>query len=569
MSKNRYPGGRSFMEEDFPLFFGRQNDVQAFLELLSVRQMVVLMGKSGSGKSSLINAGIVPQLLDDDCNYYFIIRFNNFVSKSPPLHTHQEETGVRNADTADKNQLSPVSVVIKRLSILDQTELDTELSDLIPDKTSFWYWIKQHQAAARKKGKPKLFLFFEQFEELFTYPKDQVQGFTEELYQLLYSSVPNDFRDIIYEAEHENRISEELEDLLLDKPNIRVVFSVRSDRLSQMNVMRDLHPTIFQNCYPLEELKIADAELAITQPARLSMPAFKGAPFRFEKDAINHIIKSICHETEDRIDAASLQIVCRFVEEHIVGDKADFTVKVDDLGDMTDIFKKYYENILNRFEGDERQGIQKFIEDDMIDDDRRNAFPVGFITKRLKIKEEALDLLEQSSLLRKERDASGRLMYEIGHDRIMLGVVKVAEQRKRLKSEENQQKTEQINRKLKEKLFGYRLFTASMVLLIVCLVAVFFLWRKLAVTEADLKTQQILASYKLEQVNKENALKAAWSYINLGIGYERASGSEATQKALKMYQNAIDTLKRYPDDPVYKIAISKRDFLEKKDKPSQ
>ena len=50
--------------EDADLFFGRESEVQRMVgEILSTR-LLVLFSPSGSGKTSLINAGVRPQLID-------------------------------------------------------------------------------------------------------------------------------------------------------------------------------------------------------------------------------------------------------------------------------------------------------------------------------------------------------------------------------------------------------------------------------------------------------------------------------------------------------------------------
>ena len=56
----RYPGTRSFERKEADVFFGREGDTQQLWRLLRLEQLVVLYGKSGLGKSSLINAGILP-----------------------------------------------------------------------------------------------------------------------------------------------------------------------------------------------------------------------------------------------------------------------------------------------------------------------------------------------------------------------------------------------------------------------------------------------------------------------------------------------------------------------------
>jgi WD40 repeat protein len=59
---NPYPGLRPFEESDASRFFGRDQEIEQLLGLLSSRRFVAVLGVSGSGKSSLVRAGVVPVL---------------------------------------------------------------------------------------------------------------------------------------------------------------------------------------------------------------------------------------------------------------------------------------------------------------------------------------------------------------------------------------------------------------------------------------------------------------------------------------------------------------------------
>src|SRR5579871_3536778 len=58
----RYPGVRPFTVNDSEVFFGRTAETEKLFKAIMLEKMVVLFGKSGHGKSSLINAGIVSKL---------------------------------------------------------------------------------------------------------------------------------------------------------------------------------------------------------------------------------------------------------------------------------------------------------------------------------------------------------------------------------------------------------------------------------------------------------------------------------------------------------------------------
>ncbi len=59
---NPYRGLRAFAEEDASEFFGREQAVDRLLEAVRSSQFVAVVGPSGSGKSSLVRAGLVPRL---------------------------------------------------------------------------------------------------------------------------------------------------------------------------------------------------------------------------------------------------------------------------------------------------------------------------------------------------------------------------------------------------------------------------------------------------------------------------------------------------------------------------
>lgn len=55
-----YPGIRPFFPKEAAIFFGRNDQTAATLRLLTENKFLALLGTSGSGKSSLINAGLIP-----------------------------------------------------------------------------------------------------------------------------------------------------------------------------------------------------------------------------------------------------------------------------------------------------------------------------------------------------------------------------------------------------------------------------------------------------------------------------------------------------------------------------
>jgi conflict system STAND superfamily ATPase/sulfatase-modifying factor enzyme 1/TIR domain-containing protein len=60
-----YPGLLAFGPADAALFFGRDQETDDILRRVGQQNFLLVVGPSGSGKSSLVSAGVLPQLADD------------------------------------------------------------------------------------------------------------------------------------------------------------------------------------------------------------------------------------------------------------------------------------------------------------------------------------------------------------------------------------------------------------------------------------------------------------------------------------------------------------------------
>lgn len=61
-TSNPYPGLRPFSTAESSLFFGREEQCDELLSRLATRKLVAVVGSSGGGKSSLVQAGLLPVL---------------------------------------------------------------------------------------------------------------------------------------------------------------------------------------------------------------------------------------------------------------------------------------------------------------------------------------------------------------------------------------------------------------------------------------------------------------------------------------------------------------------------
>ena len=65
MNDNPWKALMPYELEDKNIFFGRDKEIAELTSLIEYNQVVTLYGKSGVGKSSLLNAGVSPRLTMD------------------------------------------------------------------------------------------------------------------------------------------------------------------------------------------------------------------------------------------------------------------------------------------------------------------------------------------------------------------------------------------------------------------------------------------------------------------------------------------------------------------------
>ena len=61
-----FPGLRSFTPADAPIFFGRGRETDLLVSRVTTSPFVTVIGASGSGKSSIVGAGLIPRLAESE-----------------------------------------------------------------------------------------------------------------------------------------------------------------------------------------------------------------------------------------------------------------------------------------------------------------------------------------------------------------------------------------------------------------------------------------------------------------------------------------------------------------------
>lgn len=96
---NPYKGLESFNEDDKHLFFGRSRVIGQLLKKVKKEQFIAIIGASGTGKSSLVNAGLLPKLRHPEHNNITVLKPEEQPSKKLKQALQQLKRPIRQKQT--------------------------------------------------------------------------------------------------------------------------------------------------------------------------------------------------------------------------------------------------------------------------------------------------------------------------------------------------------------------------------------------------------------------------------------------------------------------------------------
>lgn len=417
----RYPGVQPFSSAQQGVFFGRQADTERLLSLILQERLCVLFGKSGHGKSSLLNAGIVPALAErsEKGKRRFVavpVRFNTW-------------TGWENAQTLFERFLFHLRKALQEAGIPPGEDFPELPSTL-------WGAFKQWNPAQGTA----FVLLFDQFEEFFSYPEEQQEAFKEQLAELLYVDYPQFLED------KEDRFSMEQTAFLAEKTDVRALLSIRQDRLSELDRLQDrMQRNILRARYGLRALDDQQAREAITAPAAIGAgqpgggsDRYLSTAFTFTPEAIGLILDNLSTHTNgqeespeaSQIETFQLQVVCASIEKQVIKDGLQ-KVTADDLPDFSTVFEDYYLDRIGDLPEEERLAARRLIEEGLVfeEEEQRITLLEGQIRKTYGLSLESLQRLESTHLVRREPGAHGGFTYELSHDTLVAPVLQAKRRR--------------------------------------------------------------------------------------------------------------------------------------------
>lgn len=366
MWDNPFKGLAYFAQQDHASFGGRGRDVRTVASGILKSRTFVVYGRSGLGKTSLLLAGVFPELARHRCRTAYV-----------------------------RALVDPLEDLREALS----RDLDGQPGDSL------------HAMIDRTDNDGPVVVVFDQFEEFFIRFSDQVATDTGE--SLALSSAERQVR----RARRKELIDEIGQLAAASDLNLRLVFSLREDWVAEMHAFERAVPGIQEHSFRLMPMTSFGVRQSILQ-------TLKAHRVTFDAGLVSHLVESLA---EVEFDPAVLQVVAsevfdRGLERSTVGQVHLTEKDLEAVGGVWGIFRGYLEHIP---EASRRRHLQiRAVLDSLITRQRtkRAVQKPFFLTRYFQITEDELDeVLEMlcAQRLAREDSRGGQEWYELIHERLV------------------------------------------------------------------------------------------------------------------------------------------------------
>ncbi|RPH63200.1 MAG: hypothetical protein EHM81_00600 [Chloroflexi bacterium] len=388
--ENPYVGPRAYDIQDKDRLFGRDRDITALYRLLIAERIVLLFSPSGAGKTSLVQAGLLPKMQSKGFDILPTIRLKQEIP----------------ADLAGKEGVNryALSMILSLEEGENPPEENHDYSEKIAALTIKEYLDLRLIAASQGTENPgdhNFLLIFDQFEEILSVDPDDKEG-------------KRKFFSQLGEA--------------LEERSYWALFVIREDYVAALDPYLRFIPTRFTNTYRLDFLDKSAAQQAICKP-----PQMAGVDFTDEAaEMLINDLRSIRVQRQDGsweadpqfgryVEPVQLQVVCFQLWNRIDDANAITEEHIKSLGNVDQALANYYAEqvaLAEKKVNVPEKEIRSWFENQLIT-------PSGIRTQIMweekasgGLSNVAILYLEETHLIRGET-RRGVKWYELAHDRLI------------------------------------------------------------------------------------------------------------------------------------------------------
>ncbi len=270
-SQNPWPGLTAFTESQHKFFYGREQESHELFSCVKRERLTVLFGKSGLGKTSLLQAGLFPQLRDAD--YLPVYVRLSYEDASAPF-----DTQLRSALTSAIEVANFAEVALPQEGESVWEYLHRRGGNLINDDGNVVMPV----------------LIFDQFEECFTlgarkdFSSRLVNEFLPGLAEMIENRTPASLtRKLTDDRDLAKRYD-------LEAHGCRILITLREDYLANLEALRDSMPSLvyIDNRMRLTEMTGEQALSVVVDPS----------PDLVDKDVAESIVRFVAGAHTDSAD---------------------------------------------------------------------------------------------------------------------------------------------------------------------------------------------------------------------------------------------------------------------------
>ena len=281
ISNPSFLGLESYSESQTGSFFGRDEEIGRLTTMIQLNTLTIVFGRSGTGKTSLLNAGVFPRLRKNYC-LPFRIRL---------------EYGNDSTDLISQ-------IKTKLRSEIDKYGFKVES---YPGDETLWEYF--HKEPLWKTVTP--ILVFDQFEELFTLAKSNpkwnslaTEPFWTEMSDLIENNIPDKLEEKFLEKK-------ETIPYRYKKQTAKFVFAFREEYLAEFETISQKIPSIRQSRFRLMPMNGHQAYEVITKTWDEKIKPVEA------KKIVTYLTNEADTESYDliNIEPSLLSQVCAFIEK--------------------------------------------------------------------------------------------------------------------------------------------------------------------------------------------------------------------------------------------------------------